>query len=67
MNSSRSSNPAIMPAPPRVGCDPLVAHERGVLALMSRVCSKAMSSVVEGDHVAIHTSAMAEALRPAIG
>jgi SnoaL-like domain len=41
-------------APPRVGRDLLVAHERGVLALMSRVYSKAVSSVVEGEHVAIH-------------
>jgi ketosteroid isomerase-like protein len=32
----------------------LVAHERGVLARMTQVYSKAMSSVVEGDHVAIH-------------
>ena len=35
-------------APPRVGRDLLVAHERGVLARMSHVYSKAMSSVVEG-------------------
>jgi len=41
-------------APPRVGRDVLVAHERGALARMSHVYSKAMSSVVEGDHVAIH-------------
>ena len=40
--------------PPRVGRDVLVAHERGVLARMSHVYSKAMSSVVEGDRVAIH-------------
>ena len=40
--------------PPRVGRDGLVAHERGVLARMSHVYSKAVSSVVEGDHVAIH-------------
>jgi ketosteroid isomerase-like protein len=39
---------------PRVGRDLLVAHERGVLARMSHVYSKAMSSVVEGDSVAIH-------------
>src|ERR1700676_569524 len=39
---------------PRVGRDLLVAHERGVLARMSHVYSKAMSSVVEGDRVAIH-------------
>jgi ketosteroid isomerase-like protein len=41
-------------ATPRVGRDLLVAHERGELARMSHVYSKAMSSVVEGDHVAIH-------------
>ena len=41
-------------APPRIGRDLLVAHERGVLARMSHVYSKAMSSVVEGDRVAIH-------------
>ena len=41
-------------APPRIGRDLLVAHERGVLARMSHVYSKAMSSVAEGDHVAIH-------------
>ena len=41
-------------ASPRVGRDVLVAHERGVLARMSNVYSKAMSSLVEGDRVAIH-------------
>jgi ketosteroid isomerase-like protein len=41
-------------APPRVGRDVLVAHERAALARMSHVHSKAISSVVEGDHVAIH-------------
>ncbi len=41
-------------APPRVGRDLLVAHERGTLARTTRVYSKAMASVVEGDHVAIH-------------
>jgi SnoaL-like domain len=41
-------------APPRVGRDVLVARERGILAQMSRVYSKAMASVVEDDHVAIH-------------
>ena len=41
-------------APPRVGRDVLVAHERGILALMSHVYSKAVLSVVEGDRVAIH-------------
>jgi ketosteroid isomerase-like protein len=40
-------------SPPRVGRDLLVSHERGVLARMSHVYSKAMSSVVEGDRVAI--------------
>jgi ketosteroid isomerase-like protein len=41
-------------SPPRVGRDLLAAHERGVLARMTHVNSKAMASVVEGDHVAIH-------------
>jgi ketosteroid isomerase-like protein len=41
-------------APPRVGRDVLVAHERGVLARMAHVYSKAVSSTVEGDRVAIH-------------
>jgi ketosteroid isomerase-like protein len=41
-------------AEPRVGREGLVARERGVLERMSHVHSKAMSSVVEGDHVAIH-------------
>src|ERR1700687_965973 len=41
-------------APPRVGRDLLVARERGILAQMSHVYSKAISSVVEGDRVAIH-------------
>ena len=41
-------------APPRVGRVLLVAHERGVLARMSHVYSKAMTSMVEGDRVAIH-------------
>src|ERR1700712_5748505 len=41
-------------APPRVGRDVLVAHERGILARTPHVYSKAMASVVEGDHVAIH-------------
>ena len=41
-------------AAPRVGRDLLVAHERGVLARMSHVYSKAVSSVVEADRVAIH-------------
>ena len=41
-------------AAPRVGRDLLVAHERGVLTHMRHVYSKAVSSVVEGDNVAIH-------------
>ena len=41
-------------APPRVGRDALVAHERAALARMSQVHSKCVSSVVEGDRVAIH-------------
>jgi ketosteroid isomerase-like protein len=41
-------------APPRVGRDTLVAHERAVLSRMTDVYSKCMSSVVEGDRVAIH-------------
>ena len=41
-------------APPRVGRDVLVARERGVLALMSHVYSRAVTSVLEVDRVAIH-------------
>jgi ketosteroid isomerase-like protein len=41
-------------APPRVGRDALVAHERAVLARMSHVSSKCVCSIVEGDNVAIH-------------
>ena len=41
-------------APPRGGRDALVAHERAVLARMTDVYSKCVSSVVEGDCVAIH-------------
>jgi hypothetical protein len=41
-------------APPRVGRDVLVARERGILALMSHIYSKAVTSVLEGDRVAIH-------------
>jgi hypothetical protein len=41
-------------APPRIGRDVLVAHERAVLARMSHVYSKAVSSVMEDDRVAIH-------------
>jgi hypothetical protein len=40
-------------APPRVGRDGLVAHERSFLAQMTDVYSEAVSSVVEGDHVAM--------------
>ncbi len=39
---------------PRVGRDALVAHEKAALARMSDVYSKCVSSVVEGDRVAIH-------------
>jgi ketosteroid isomerase-like protein len=41
-------------ATPRAGRDVLVAHERAVLARMSHVYSKAVSSVMEDDRVAIH-------------
>ncbi|MCX7306663.1 MAG: nuclear transport factor 2 family protein [Afipia sp.] len=41
-------------APPRVGRDALVAFERGILAKMKQVDSKAIASVVEGDRVMIH-------------
>jgi ketosteroid isomerase-like protein len=41
-------------APPRVGRDVLVAHERAFLGTLSHVCSRAASSVVEGDRVAIN-------------
>ena len=41
-------------APPRVGRDGLVEHERAFLVPMTRVYSKAMSSVLDGDRVAIH-------------
>lgn len=41
-------------SPPRVGRDGLVAFERGILAQMKEVRSKALVSVVEGDHVMIH-------------
>ena len=41
-------------APPRVGRDVLVAHERAVLERTAQVHSKCVSSVVEGDRVAIH-------------
>lgn len=41
-------------ATPRLGRDVLVAHERAVLARMSHVYSKAVSSAMEDDRVAIH-------------
>jgi ketosteroid isomerase-like protein len=41
-------------ASPRVGRAALVAHEKAALARMSEVYSKCVSSVVEGDRVAIH-------------
>ena len=41
-------------APPRVGRDGLVAHERAVLERMAKVVSVCVSSTVEGDRVAIH-------------
>ena len=41
-------------ASPRVGRDLLVAHERAVLERTAQVTSKCVSSIVEGDRVAIH-------------
>jgi hypothetical protein len=41
-------------AAPRVGRDLLVAHERAVLAQVKTVTSTCVSSVLEGDRVAIH-------------
>lgn len=41
-------------APPRVGRDVLVAHERAVLERVERVTSTCVTSVVEGDRVAIN-------------
>jgi ketosteroid isomerase-like protein len=41
-------------APPRVGRDGLVAHERAVLERMAKVISVCVSSTLEGDRVAIH-------------
>ncbi|EKS33727.1 nuclear transport factor 2 family protein [Afipia clevelandensis] len=41
-------------SPPREGRVLLVAHERGILAHMKEVRSKALVSVVEGDNVMIH-------------
>jgi predicted SnoaL-like aldol condensation-catalyzing enzyme len=43
---------------PRAGRDTLVAHERAALARMSHVDSKCVSSVVEGDRVALHWNFM---------
>ena len=40
-------------AAPRVGRDVLVAHERAVLERVKSVTSTCVTSVVEGDHVAI--------------
>src|SRR4029450_5228560 len=41
-------------AAPRIGRDLLVAHERAVLERVERVTSTCVTSVVEGDRVAIH-------------
>jgi len=41
-------------APPRVGRDVLVTHERELLAKSGRVTTTCVASVVEGDRVAIH-------------
>jgi hypothetical protein len=41
-------------APPRVGRDLLVAHERAVLERVKNVTSTCVTSIVEGDRVAIH-------------
>jgi hypothetical protein len=41
-------------APPRVGRDLLVAHERAALARVSSVTSTCVASIVEGDRVAIN-------------
>ena len=41
-------------APPRVGRDGLVAHERATLDRMKSVISTCVSSVLEDDRVAIH-------------
>lgn len=41
-------------APPRVGRDALVAHERAVLERVKSVTSTCVTSIAEGDHVAIH-------------
>ena len=41
-------------APPRVGRDVLVAHERAVLERVKSVTSICVASVIEGDRVAIN-------------
>jgi len=41
-------------APPRVGREVLVAHERAALARVKSVISTCVSSIGEGDRVAIH-------------
>ena len=41
-------------AQPRVGRDLLVAHERAVLERVARVTSTCVTSIVEGDRVAIN-------------
>ena len=41
-------------APPRVGRDVLVAHERAVLERVKSVTSTCVASIVEGDRVAIN-------------
>ena len=41
-------------APPRVGRDMLVAHERATLERAAKVISVCLSSMVDGDRVAIH-------------
>jgi ketosteroid isomerase-like protein len=41
-------------APPRVGRDVLVAHERAVLERVKSVTSTCVTSIVEGDRVAIN-------------
>lgn len=40
--------------PPRVGRAALIVHEATILEMMTRVESKAITSIVEGNHVAIH-------------
>ena len=41
-------------APPRVGRDLLVAQERATLERVKSVISTCVSSILEGDHVAVH-------------